>query len=204
MDAGHDLGIGAGIPAPSRIAEAAMAEIGAVADFGGFGLSLAGRGASSADGLGRRRIAAGRASGRLVRAVRERGLGFERGCMAVVEPVVSLGRSGVGNWLLQRLSALILLAYAIWMMTFILTRPEADHAQWQALFASFEARLFSSAALLALCVHGWIGLWMVCTDYLSSRLMPINGNWLRGLALLAGAVALLLYLAYGLRVVWSV
>ena len=125
-----------------------------------------------------------------------------RGVLAVVDSVGNLGRSGVRNWLLQRFSALLLLIYTLWILGFIASNP--GHAQWQALFAGFGMRLFSSVTLLALCVHGWIGLWAVCTDYLTERLMPAAGNRLRAAALTAGVALLLLYFAYGLRVVWSV
>lgn len=124
--------------------------------------------------------------------------------MAVVSPVASLGRSGVGSWLLQRASAVILLAYTLCILYFALTvDPASGHLAWQRLFGNFEMRLFSSVALAALAAHGWIGMWAVSVDYLTARALGRGAGLLRGAAQLAVIALSLAYLAYGLRIIWA-
>lgn len=80
----------------------------------------------------------------------------------------ALGRNGLQDWVLQRVSAVILAAYSIFLLTFWLLNTSYDPIPWQVLF-SFEIVRYSTVlALLAVLVHAWIGIWIVSTDYVKS------------------------------------
>src|SRR5690625_7623167 len=102
--------------------------------------------------------------------------------MAMVTNVTSMGRSGVSDWLLQRASAVILLAYTVFIVGYILLTPELDYSQWRALFEQLWMRIFSLLALLAIVEHAWIGLWVVITEYLTERAIGSKAIVLRVLA----------------------
>ena len=78
----------------------------------------------------------------------------------------ALGRNGLQDWLLQRVSAAILAIYAIVLLSFWLMHASYDPVPWQILFSFELVRYATVLALLALLVHAWIGLWVVCTDYI--------------------------------------
>ena len=84
----------------------------------------------------------------------------------MVTTVTSYGRSGLSDWLVQRVSAVILAVYSIFMVLYLLLNPQIDFVQWSALFSGTGMRIFSLMALLSLGAHCWIGLWSVSTDYL--------------------------------------
>ena len=86
--------------------------------------------------------------------------------MGMVTAVTSYGRSGLADWLVQRVSAVILGAYSVFMVVYLLLRPEVEFAQWDGLFNDTSMRICSLMALLSLGAHCWIGLWSVSTDYL--------------------------------------
>ncbi len=86
--------------------------------------------------------------------------------MAMVTAATSFGRSGLHDWVVQRLTAVVLAAYAIYLFYFILFAPELSQGLWKALFADDFFRVFSVLALLSLMAHAWIGLWTVSTDYI--------------------------------------
>lgn len=116
----------------------------------------------------------------------------------------SLGRSGLSDWLLQRVSAVVLAVWTLCLLGFVASRPELDHAQWRALFDGTAMRYFSTLALAALCAHAWIGMWTVGTDYLTPGRLGGVALAARLAYQLACVLGILLYLLWGLGVFWAV
>ena len=119
----------------------------------------------------------------------------------MVKMVTSFGRSGVSDWLVQRVSAVILLAYFAFVAYVLLTG--VTYAAWKGLFDTTWMRIFSLMALLSLCVHAWIGMWSVLTDYLTERLLGTRGNVLRIGAQLFCALLLFVYVIWGVQTLWG-
>jgi len=113
------------------------------------------------------------------------------------------GRQGVRDWLLQRGSAVILGFYTAFVCTFLLLHPELSYAAWRELFAAAWMRFFSSLALLAFVAHAWVGVWIICTDYLTARTLGAWGRPLRWAGLFVVALALFVALGLGLRALWT-
>ena len=122
----------------------------------------------------------------------------------MVTSVTSFGRSGLYDWLIQRVGGVIMAAYVIFITTYLLLNPELSHEQWQSLYGQLWMRVFSLATLLSFISHAWIGLWAVLTDYLTSRLLGSKATFLRIFAQIAlGAVAAT-YLVWGIQVIWGI
>lgn len=121
----------------------------------------------------------------------------------MVTAVTNLGRSGLSDWLVQRVSTIIMLAYTLFVAGYILLTPELDYAQWQGLFGHLGMRVFSLLTLLSVVAHAWIGLWGVLTDYLTERLMGNKGTVLRLLAQFLLAIALATYTLWGIEIIWG-
>ena len=119
----------------------------------------------------------------------------------MVTAVTSLGRSGLYDWLMQRVTAVILLAYFLYVGCILL--GGVDYAAWSDLYAQTWMRVFSLLALLSLGVHAWVGLWAVFTDYLTERLMGTSGNVLRFAALVLCALIMFTYVVWGIQILWG-
>jgi len=78
----------------------------------------------------------------------------------------SFGRSGAHDWWMQRLSAIWLLLYLIFIGYSIATLTEFNYQTWSAVFAPLWVQLFTFVAVVAISIHAWAGLWIVSTDYL--------------------------------------
>lgn len=111
-------------------------------------------------------------------------------------PMATPSRAGLSDWLLQRASALLLAAYTLCILGFILQNPGLGHAAWQGFFAHPAMKAFSALALLAAIVHAWVGMWTLGTDYLQALALRLLYQCLCILALLA-------YLAWGLLILWG-
>jgi succinate dehydrogenase / fumarate reductase membrane anchor subunit len=112
-----------------------------------------------------------------------------------------MGRSGLYDWLMQRVTAVVLLAYFVFIACTLI--GGVDYASWNALFDQTWVRIFSLLALLSLGIHAWVGLWCVLTDYLTERLMGTKANILRfGLQCLCG-LTMFVYLIWGIQILWG-
>ncbi len=122
----------------------------------------------------------------------------------MVTNVTSFGRSGLYDWVVQRVSAVILLLYILFLAFIFITRPDMQYQEWRALFASNPVRIFTLIALLSLCAHAWIGMWTIATDYLTSKMLGASANKVRFVFELLCLVVLLVYVVWGVQILWSI
>ena len=119
----------------------------------------------------------------------------------MVTAVTSLSRSGLSDWLVQRVTAVILSAFFGFIA--ITIAQGVEYAEWSALFAQTWMKVFTLLAILSFAAHAWIGMWGVFTDYLTERLLGSKGNVLRiGLQLLT-SLALVIYVIWAVQIIWS-
>ncbi|HEX4869742.1 MAG TPA: succinate dehydrogenase, hydrophobic membrane anchor protein [Moraxellaceae bacterium] len=115
----------------------------------------------------------------------------------------SLTKSGVGDWLVQRVSAYVLGLYFVIVLGFLVCTPEVTFDKWHAFMTYLPMRIFTLVALIGLVAHAWVGMWTVFTDYVTERQMGERANFLR-LVLLAGmVVANIVFLIWGIQILWG-
>ena len=121
-----------------------------------------------------------------------------------VRQVTSFGRSGLSDWLVQRVSGVVLAVYTFWVVGYLLTHPGLEYAQWVAVHQNFAVRVLSLAAVLALAAHAWIGLWSVLTDYVTVRLMGAKATGIRVFLQLGMIAVILVYVIWAIEILWGV
>lgn len=121
----------------------------------------------------------------------------------MVTSVTSFGRSGLYDWLIQRVGGVVMAAYVIFIAAYIALNPELTYEQWQTLFSQLWVRVFSFVTLLSFIAHAWIGLWAVLTDYLTVRLMGDKATVLRILAQVVLGGVSVTYLIWGIEIIWG-
>jgi succinate dehydrogenase / fumarate reductase membrane anchor subunit len=119
----------------------------------------------------------------------------------MVTAVTSMGRSGLYDWLMQRVTAVILLAYSLYIGSVLIAG--VDYAGWKELYSQTWMRIFSLLALLSLGIHAWVGLWAVFTDYLTERMLGAIANKLRFLAQVVSALVMFTYVVWGIQILWG-
>ncbi|GAB2877945.1 succinate dehydrogenase, hydrophobic membrane anchor protein [Microbulbifer echini] len=122
----------------------------------------------------------------------------------MVRTVTSFGRSGTFDWLYQRVTAVILLAYVLFIVGFIFFTKDFGYQAWSELFAQRWMRVFSLVALLSTIIHAWIGLWSVVTDYITNRMMGGKATVLRLFVEVILAAVAVLYTVWGIEILWGV
>ena len=115
----------------------------------------------------------------------------------MVKVASTFGRSGTHDFVLIRASALIMAAYAIFLVIWLVANPGIDYQQWVTLYSHIGMKVFTLLALTGLLIHGWIGIWQVLTDY-------VKNSRLRGAIQYITVIALGVYWFTGLLVLWGV
>ncbi|MDT8397022.1 MAG: succinate dehydrogenase, hydrophobic membrane anchor protein [Pseudomonadales bacterium] len=121
-----------------------------------------------------------------------------------VSSVSSLGRSGLYDWMVQRVSAVLMLAYILFLVIVLVRTPDMQYADWQAIFALTWVKIFSLITLLALCAHAWVGMWTIATDYLTGAMLGSAATCIRFGFQSACLIVLLAYFVWGVQILWSV
>lgn len=121
----------------------------------------------------------------------------------MVRAATSFSRNGVSDWIVQRVSAIVMTAYFVFLAGYLVVNPDLSYEQWQALFSCTAMRVFSIAAVVSLVAHGWIGMWGISTDYLTTRMMGSKGTVLRLLFQAVCAVIAFTYLVWGISILWG-
>jgi succinate dehydrogenase / fumarate reductase membrane anchor subunit len=80
-------------------------------------------------------------------------------------------RRGVRDFMLQRLTAVILTVYTLLILSFFLSGGATDYESFIAFFSHPAMKAGSSIAVLATIGHSWVGLWTIGTDYIQP------GHW---------------------------
>lgn len=121
----------------------------------------------------------------------------------MVTSATNFSRTGLSDWLLQRVSAVVLLAYSLFIFAVFLLNPQLDYAAWSELFDNNAVRIASLISVLALCAHAWIGMWTVATDYLTSLQLGASATAVRLLFQIACALLITVYLLWGIQIFWG-
>lgn len=115
----------------------------------------------------------------------------------MVNRIVVGAHYGLKDWLIQRLSAIVMAIYAVLFVVQVWALPSFDLVHWRALFAGGFMRIASFLFLLALVYHAWIGVRDIFMDYIKPT----------GIRLLLHTVTVLFLagcLGWGAQILWRV
>ena len=124
--------------------------------------------------------------------------------MGLTTSVTSFGRSGLSDWLLQRVTAVVLAAYVIFLAGYLVINSDLQYEQWVALHSHFCMKVFNVMAVLSVAVHAWIGLWAVLTDYVTVRLMGPKATPIRIVLQLAMIAVIFVYVLWAIDILWGI
>lgn len=110
------------------------------------------------------------------------------GGLAVVKIFFSPSYAGLRNWLLQRVTALVMAMYLLVMLALLVAQQPANYQSWRGLFAPMWVRLATLLFVASLLVHAWLGVRDILNDYVQS--LPVRAvlQRLTGMVLLLEAV----------------
>ena len=111
--------------------------------------------------------------------------------------IITGAHYGTRDWLGQRISAVILALYTLYLLFLVLSVPTLTYSSWFGLFLSPFMKVATLLALLSLIFHSWVGVRNVYMDY-------IKPTGLRLLLQIGTLVLLLGYAAWAVIILWRV
>lgn len=121
----------------------------------------------------------------------------------MVVQVTSMSRNGVSDWIVQRVSAVVLAAYTLCVLGFVLMNPGLDYETWSGYFALTGMKVFTMLALLASAAHAWVGMWTIGSDYLQEHTLGAGATRLRFIYQIGSVLIILAYLIWGINILWG-
>jgi succinate dehydrogenase / fumarate reductase membrane anchor subunit len=107
---------------------------------------------------------------------------------------------GLGSWLQQRITAVIMLISAIVFFVFVAylaTQVNVGISSWQSVFQSILVKIFVQVFFIALVLHAWVGIRDLWMDYVSCGALRLTFYVLTILWLLGS-------LMYSIKILWIV
>lgn len=103
---------------------------------------------------------------------------------------------GLMDWLIQRVTAIVMTLYALLIAAIALYHGGLDHALWRALFGHGAFKIVSFLFMAALLYHAWVGAREIYMDYLKPVALRLTVQ--------AATIALLVaYLGWTIQILWG-
>ena len=114
----------------------------------------------------------------------------------MVDRIVTGAHYGLRDWLMQRITAVVMALYALAMAGWLLLHPGFNYDAWIALFSGNGVRTFSLLFLLAVYCHAWVGVRDIVMDYIKSAAFRL-------VIYVVVILALLLYVIWSVQILWG-
>jgi len=115
----------------------------------------------------------------------------------MVNRVVTGAHYGLRDWLIQRVTAVVMALYTLFLIVVFGARRHIDYATWHAIFASSLVKVMTLLFVVSVCLHVWVGVRDIFMDYVQ----PLG---IRLTLQVATVVVLTVYAAWALVILWRV
>ncbi|MFM2408373.1 MAG: succinate dehydrogenase, hydrophobic rane anchor protein [Pseudomonadota bacterium] len=114
----------------------------------------------------------------------------------MVNRVVVGAHYGLRDWLIQRVSAVVMVIYSVVLASYLLLQEHLNYDVWTGLFSNLAMRTFSLLFLLALFYHAWIGIRDIVMDYVKPASIRLVIHTLV-------VLALIVYTIWSVQILWG-
>jgi succinate dehydrogenase / fumarate reductase, membrane anchor subunit len=112
----------------------------------------------------------------------------------MVKSVLGTAHQGLTDWVIQRLTAIIMTIYTIGFAGFFLCHPNLAYYEWHSLFTHTWMKVATLLVFLSIYYHAWVGIWTVLTDYIKVAWLNLTLQAVIVIALLGFSLETLLIL----------
>jgi succinate dehydrogenase / fumarate reductase membrane anchor subunit len=114
----------------------------------------------------------------------------------MVNRVVVGAHYGLRDWLMQRITAVLMAVYCVSIFAYLLVQPDLNYDVWIGLFSSQTVRTFTLLFMLSLFYHAWVGIRDIVMDY-------VKPAGIRFVIHVLVILALLLYAIWSVEILWG-
>lgn len=114
----------------------------------------------------------------------------------MVNRLVTGAHYGLRDWLAQRITAVIMLAYTLLVILALVMLPKFDYFTWKMLWGMPLMRYASLLFVVALAYHAWVGVRNIFMDY-------VKDSGVRLTLYVLVIMALVAYGAWAVQILWG-
>ena len=92
----------------------------------------------------------------------------------MVSKIVVGAGFGFKGWLLQRVSAFLILSYIVYAVFMLLCIQPSSHSDWVGFFSGTATKYLTLLAFLATFYHAWVGSKDIIMDYVKPTLIKLS------------------------------
>ena len=108
----------------------------------------------------------------------------------VERELTAVAHYGWRDWLLQRVTAVVMLVYTLFLLAVLVSLPRIDYDHWRSLWDLSVMRYATIFFVLSVLLHAWVGVRNIFMDYVKDT----------GVRLVLYVLVILALVAYG---VWA-
>lgn len=110
--------------------------------------------------------------------------------------IVTGAHYGLKDWLIQRVSAVLMTIYLILLVSILFVASPQDHATWKNIFTHQWMRIATFVFFICLFWHAWIGIRNILMDY-------VHPTAIRLTVQILVIISLLFNLVWSAEILWS-
>ena len=103
---------------------------------------------------------------------------------------------GWGGWLAQRITAVIMLLYTLFVLAVLVSMPARDYEHWRALWNQPVMQYATMIFVLSVLYHAWVGVRNIFMDY-------VKDTGVRLILYVLVIVALVVYGVWTAQILWG-
>jgi succinate dehydrogenase / fumarate reductase, membrane anchor subunit len=115
----------------------------------------------------------------------------------MLERIVTGAHYGLRDWLIQRVTAVVMVVYTLALVGYWLVQPAINYDAWTLFFSSNLVRTFTLLFLISLYYHAWIGVRDIVMDY-------VKPAFIRLFIHVSVILVLLLYVIWSVQILWGI
>lgn len=115
----------------------------------------------------------------------------------MVNRIVVGAHYGLRDWLMQRITAVVMVVATVVFGVFFVTHPGLQFEDWQAFLSYQAVRVLALLFLLSLFLHAWVGVRDILMDYIK----PVGPRLALQVAVI---VVLVCYALWTVSILWRV
>ena len=109
---------------------------------------------------------------------------------------IAIAHYGSRGWLMQRVTAVVMLVYTMFFLAVLAGLPQLDWPHWKALWQLAVMRYATILFVVSVLLHAWVGVRNILMDYVKDT----------GVRLILYVLVILTLVAYGawaLQILWG-
>jgi len=115
----------------------------------------------------------------------------------VERDVIEVAHYGWRDWLIQRVTAVVMLVYTLFFLTVLIAIPQIDYDHWRALWRVAIMRYATMLFVLSMLLHAWIGVRNIFMDY-------VKDTGVRLVLYVLSILALVAYAIWAWQILWGI